>query len=431
MTQLLRVPAVSIAAAVLLAPLSAAGADEPIRLTFVPVGGFAKSGHYYMPQQAKFSDAKPDGITNAPKDLSSPRYGSLAIGEKGVFFILDEPEGGTAKLLVDTNRNGDLTDDPAAEWASRTTKQNGVDSTMWNGSAQFEFASASSAAKPVLATILLYRFDPKDPARAAMKDSLFYYRDYAYEGEVPLGGKKVQALLLDERASGSFKPKAPIGADANTGVNLLLDTNGNGKFDRKGESFDVSRPFNVGGTTWEIVDLAADGSSFRIVKSSKVVAATPTPPDLQAGAVFPAFKAKDTNGEAIDFPTDYRGKLVLIDFWATWCRPCMTEMPNVVRAYEKFHAQGFEVLGISLDNSNTLKRMPEVMKEAKMTWRQIADGKGWDAELAKKFGVDGIPATFLVDGSTGKIVAANLRGDALDKAVEKALAARSDAKSTR
>ncbi len=233
-------------------------------------------------------------------------------------------------------------------------------------------------------------------------------------------------MLSDENASGDFRGKKPDttkeDADTSTGVNLLIDVNGNGKFDSRGESFDTGKPFNIAGTTWEVTDMARDGSSFRIVKSTKTVEAVPTPPDHTAGKAIMAFETKDTEGKTVKFPDDYKGKVVLLDFWATWCGPCMAEMPNVVKAYGKHHDKGFEILGISLDNETSVTKMPEVMTKASMTWKQVADGKGWKAAIAQKYAINSIPATFLVDGTTGKIIGANLRGEALDNAVEKALA---------
>ncbi|HTE06685.1 MAG TPA: TlpA family protein disulfide reductase, partial [Planctomycetota bacterium] len=93
-------------------------------------------------------------------------------------------------------------------------------------------------------------------------------------------------------------------------------------------------------------------------------------------------------------------------------------------AYGKLHAQGFEIQGVSLDNEKTLARMPEVMGQAGMTWRQVADGKGWKAAIGELYAIRSIPATFLVDGTTGTILGTNLRGEALADAVEKPLAAR-------
>jgi peroxiredoxin len=154
----------------------------------------------------------------------------------------------------------------------------------------------------------------------------------------------------------------------------------------------------------------------------KTVAEIPTPPDHSVGKVITAFEGKATDGKTVKFPEDYKGKVVLLDFWATWCGPCMMEMPNVVAAYGKHHGSGFEVLGVSLDSKESVGKMPEVMEKAKMTWTQIADGQGWKAEIAQKYVINSIPATFLVDGTSGKVIGANLRGDALEAAVAKALA---------
>lgn len=117
-----------------------------------------------------------------------------------------------------------------------------------------------------------------------------------------------------------------------------------------------------------------------------------------------------TEGKEIDLAA-MKGKVVLVDFWATWCPPCIHEMPNVIAAYEKFHEQGFEVIGVSLDQDEAeLKRFIE---ERKMTWPQFFDGKGWENELAAKHGISSIPATFLI-GKDGKIAHSNLRGEALE-----------------
>lgn len=135
------------------------------------------------------------------------------------------------------------------------------------------------------------------------------------------------------------------------------------------------------------------------------------------GKPFEDFKVKDLEGKELTL-SSYKGKVVLIDFWATWCGPCMSEMPNVIKTYAKYNKAGFDIIGISLDQDEA--KLKKVLKQQKMTWRQFFDGKGWGNALAKKYGIQSIPATYLI-GPDGKIIGVNLRGKALEKAVEKAI----------
>lgn len=126
----------------------------------------------------------------------------------------------------------------------------------------------------------------------------------------------------------------------------------------------------------------------------------------------------DLNGNKVDLAA-MKGKVVLVDFWATWCGPCVAELPNVLEAYKKHHDKGFEIIGISLDQDKAA--LENFIKERGMPWPQYFDGKGWENSIAQKYSISSIPATFLI-GKDGKVTASNLRGEALVAEVARQLA---------
>lgn len=130
---------------------------------------------------------------------------------------------------------------------------------------------------------------------------------------------------------------------------------------------------------------------------------------LAVGKEAPEISLPNPNGETLNL-SDLRGKYVLVDFWASWCKPCRQENPNVVAAYKKYRNKGFEILSVSLDKSKGA--WVNAIKADNMDWKHVSDLKFWNSEAAKTYGVSSIPFTLLLD-KDGKIVAKNLRGVAL------------------
>ena len=137
------------------------------------------------------------------------------------------------------------------------------------------------------------------------------------------------------------------------------------------------------------------------------------------GQPAPDFTLNDPSGKAISLSA-YKGKFVLIDFWASWCGPCRGENPNVVAAYEKYHGKGLEILAVSLDEQKD-KWMSAIEKDG-LSWTHVSDLQGWNSPAAALYGVQSIPANFLLD-KEGKIIAKDLRGNALHETLEQVLGA--------
>jgi peroxiredoxin len=127
------------------------------------------------------------------------------------------------------------------------------------------------------------------------------------------------------------------------------------------------------------------------------------------GAISPDFSQNDTKGNPVKLAS-FRGKYLLIDFWASWCGPCRRENPVVVEAYNEFKDKNFTIMGISLDNNQA--NWEKAIEADKLEWTQLSDLKGWQNEVAALYGVQSIPQNFLLDPD-GKIIAKNLRGNEL------------------
>lgn len=368
--------------------------SEGVTSKFIPknitplVGG-------YRPQRVELSDDA-SLVKVAPAGLSTPKYGAIKIGKKTWAFILDEPADKDAKLFVDTNGDGDLTNDPAPTWQAKKNNNQ----TMYDGTIEIDLGAG------VLGTLGAFRFDPKDTRRPQLKNSFLWFTDFGHEVVMDLDGQKFTTYLAGEPAIGDP---------------FWIDRDGNKIPSMSREMGKLGTPFNFTGTTYV---LGLSEQQLTLEKSTEQLPMTPLPPDLSLGKKALEFSMSSTDGKTVNFPKDYAGKIVLLDFWATWCGPCLEELPNLKSAYSDWHDKGFEVLGISLDDEEGAKTLAEFTKKMEMPWTQICEGKIFEGELVKLHDVNMVPFMLLVDGDTGEILGtiAELYGPGLSEFIGKAIA---------
>ncbi len=385
--------------------------SDDVHLKVMPKGAMPVMGGY-MPQRLQLSDKLPDGLLRSSA-IGMVEFGTLKFGPKGSKQSHLIAVGNDGTLYVDANGNGDLSDDPEVEWKGSAYK--GSDGEQYSRRRGSFSVDLTMDGKVHRVSFGAYRFDPEDPAQAVYKKLILYYCDYALTGEITLGGETYTMMLADRKATGDFNDPA---------CQVMIDRDGNGKYDSRFEVYPAGKPFNIGGTTYEIDLSRANDCVVSPSVSSASVEEKFAPPNLSVGQTALSFEAVATDGKKIKFPETYKGKIVMLDFWATWCGPCIVELPNVTKAYEEFHGQGFEILSISLDQKDKAEHLAKFTKEHNMPWRQIYDGQYWDARIAVLYGIRGIPAVLLVDGDTGEIIAdaSTLRGSMISDTISKALA---------
>ena len=334
--------------------------------------------------QAIRLQAEPAEGTAYPEIEGAALYGVLTLADGRHAVFLEQTDVDIV-LRVDIDGTGSFVPAP---WE-------GLSSAGWTASVPFTLTYDGLEPSPYRAFLM---WNPQIPT------VLTYCRDTFREGMVRLGARDVRIAVLDEDTDGRY--------DLLEGGALLIDADGDGELLASSDSherFALAEPFNIDGTTYRVDEVAADGAWIRLTESDVSVA--PKPP-LLAGFPAPDFEGVGLSDEAI-WLSAFRGSIVVLDFWASWCGPCVAEMPTFRHLHDAYADRGVVVLGVNLDRSEDA--FLGAVDEFEIESPQIYDGA--DGPLSTLYRIEGIPTTYLIDRD-GLIHARDLRGQDLIDAVD-------------
>jgi len=355
------------------------------------------------PQQVKLSE-QPGPSAKSPPAKKGLLWGEIPFGPtsqpSGVAIMVDESNPSAATLRVDTNRNGDLTDDPAVEW--KLLDGDRPDLARYEG--EFSISTRDGSGGERL-KLVAYRYLPAgSKARGLPEQALFYFRDYGASGTTKIANGARPIALTDESSIGDFT--FPGGRSTNLMVGL--DTDGDGTIKPGIEWYPANQVLTVLGQQVQLKSASPDGRHVELTMAP-------------AGAkIANAFSGPALGGGTIKFPEDFKNKLVLVTFWASWCPHCKQEMPNVVKLEKQLKDEkDLAFLGVSVDRAGSDQAVKDYMKQAGISWPQLFDGNAFNCLAAKQYSVNGVPALFLIDTGSMTIVAdgMTLRGDQLPNTV--------------
>jgi len=334
------------------------------------------------PQAIKL-DAEPPAGTPALGSATAPLYGSLRLAGGAYPVAVDRADEG-ARLYVDTNQDGKMT---PVDWG--ISPYDG----RYLGLLSLDLYYEEDVPRSYRLVVI---WDPDYPTVLA------YCRGAYYQGEVELDGRSYLVAVVDEDTDGRYD-------DLDQG-SLVIDADGDGKLLVTGDShevFSLASPFNLDGVTYEVAWLSADGGAIRIEVSEQSV---PPVYPLEVGYPAPPFDASDLAGEPISLAV-LEGSIVVLDFWAAWCGPCLAELPTLRAIHSDLAEAGVVVVGINLDRSRTA--FEDAVASHQLDYRHVYDG---DEAISAAYRVAGIPMVYLI-GRDGTIVARGLRGLALREAI--------------
>jgi len=328
-------------------------------------------------------------MTKKPKDLSlQARFGvNFVLGGLNRAWILDGDDVHGYVLYADINANGDLGDDPP----HRFNVINGRYSLRLQLTAK---SKDGEETYPVTMMIVIDRVAP--PGKADKQLALLMYGRTRRHGQFFLESGDKPLPFVITGSSGTYGGPYDW---------IYFDMDRDGTFDPDLEGYQISERYvNIGDVTYEFaVDPYGRSAALTPLAEKKPARAI-----LLAGYLAPEFSFIDLQG-ANRRLSDYRGKIVLLDFWGTWCGPCVASVPGLVAAYERYHARGFEIIGIAAGDDR--EKLLAFTTERRMSWPQVTESD--NGPIASLYRITGWPSYFLI-GADGRLLVAAPGGEKID-----------------
>jgi peroxiredoxin len=368
----------------------------------------------YMPSSVQLTGTKPAGVTKEPTYKGKPGYGEVKVGNgpKSTFIVVLDQEETAGKLYIDQNQNGDFTDDPAASWNRAEPKKEGQ-MPSYSGSVVFKASYRTGNKTWTSPYGLNFYWSPG-------RSQIGYYRAGWSTGAAEIGGQRVAFKLLENGNTGVFDGRFDTAKEPHQLRPVTLFIN-EAQRDTRGtfEWNDVNY----------LATVSVDGTSVTLTPTMKVVKAPARPEVARKELLAPGTPAPDFTVEAFKDGkpvqlSDYKGKIVVLKFWASWCGPCIASMPHFEKLYRTVKDQGVEVLAVCVSDEKPAYQQWMKSNKDNYSYPFFFDpaGKTPNQSISGRlYNVSGIPTVFIID-KEGKVSESIVGYSEGDTRVDQALA---------